>query len=66
MFKKGEDVRFRLPLASIEDNLTQTQRGKSFIYSNGHAGKEVDLLEDLVNRRQKREFLSSSSILGRG
>jgi hypothetical protein len=25
MFKEGEDVRFKIPLASIEDDLTQTQ-----------------------------------------
>jgi hypothetical protein len=57
MFKEGEDVRFTVPLAGIEDDLTQTQRGKSFIHSNGLAGKEVEMLEDLVCGRQKREFL---------
>jgi len=51
MFKEGEDIRFAIPLAGIEDDLTQTQRGKSFIYSDGLAGKEVEMLEDLVNRR---------------
>lgn len=57
MFKEGEDIRFTIPLAGIEDDLTQTQRGKSFIHSNGLAGKEVEMLEDLVNGRRKREFL---------
>ena len=60
MFKEGDDVRFKVPLASIEDDLTQTQRGKSFIHSNGLEGKEVEMLEDLVNGRRKREFLDSS------
>lgn len=54
MFKEGEDVRFTILLGSIEDDLTQTQRGKSFIHSNGLAGKEVEMLEDLVCGRQKR------------
>jgi superfamily II DNA helicase RecQ len=60
MFKEGEDVRFAIPLASIADDLTQTQRGKSFIHSNGLAGKEVEMLEDLVNGRRKREFLDKN------
>ncbi len=60
MFKKGDDVRFKIPLASIKDDLTQTQQGKSFIYSNGLARKEVEMLEDLVNRRRKREFLDNN------
>jgi superfamily II DNA helicase RecQ len=60
MFKEGDDVRFKIPLASIEDDLTQTQRGKSFIHSNGLAGKEVEMLEDLVNGRRKREFLDNN------
>lgn len=45
-FKEGDDVQFAILLASIEDDLTQTQRGKSFIDSNGLAGKEVEMLED--------------------
>jgi hypothetical protein len=57
MFKEGEDVRFTIPLGSIEDDLTQTQRGQSFVHSNGLAGREVEMLEDLVNGRRKREFL---------
>lgn len=60
MFKEGDDVRFAIPLASIEDDLTQTQRGKSFIDSNGLAGKEVEMLEDLVGGRRKREFLDKN------
>ncbi len=61
MFKKGEDVQFTILLAEIKDDLTQTQRGKSFIYSNGLARKEVEILEDLVNRRRKQEFLDKNS-----
>ena len=57
IFKEGKDIRFTIPLASIEDDLTQTQRGKSFIYSNGLVGKEVEMLEDLVQGRRKRDFL---------
>ncbi|KFZ18502.1 hypothetical protein V501_01170 [Pseudogymnoascus sp. VKM F-4519 (FW-2642)] len=51
MFKEGDDVRFKIPLADIKDDLTHTQRGKSFIHSNGLVGKEVEMLEDLVNGR---------------
>ncbi len=51
MFKKDEDVQFTILLAKIKDDLTQTQQEKSFIYSNGLARKEVEILEDLVNRR---------------
>lgn len=48
MFKEGDDIRFEIPLGDIEDGLTHTQRGQSFIDSNGLAGKEVEMLEDLV------------------
>jgi hypothetical protein len=57
MFKEGEDARFTLPLARIEDDLTQTQRGRSFLHSNRLAGKEVEMLEDLVRGPQKAAFL---------
>jgi hypothetical protein len=57
MFKEGEDARFTLPLARIEDDLTQTQRGQSFLHSNRLAGKEVEMLEDLVQGLQKAAFL---------
>ena len=60
MFKEGEDIRFTIPLAIIEDDFTQTQRGKSFIHSNGLAGKKVEMLEDLVNRRRRRELLDNN------
>jgi hypothetical protein len=60
MFKEGEDVRFKIPLASIEDDLTQTQWGKSFIHSNGLARKEVEILKDLVNGRRRQEFLDNN------
>lgn len=56
MFKEGDNVWFKIPLADIEDNLTHTQRGKPFIHSNGLAGKEVEMLEDLVNGRRRQEF----------
>ncbi len=60
MFKEGDNVWFKILLASIEDNLIQTQRGKFFIYSNGLAGKEVEMLEDLVNGQWKQEFLDNN------
>ncbi|KFZ20169.1 hypothetical protein V501_00279 [Pseudogymnoascus sp. VKM F-4519 (FW-2642)] len=60
MFKEGDDVRFKIPLADIEDDLKHTQRGKSFIHSNGLAGKEVEMLEDLVNGRRRQEFLDNN------
>ena len=61
IFKEGKDIRFTIPLASIKDDLTQIQRGKSFIYSNSLTRKEVEILEDLVNRQRKREFLDKNS-----
>jgi hypothetical protein len=61
IFKEGKDIRFTIPLASIKDDLTQTQQGKSFIHSNSLTRKEVEILEDLVNRQQKREFLDKNS-----
>ncbi len=61
IFKEGKDIRFTILLASIKDDLTQTQRGKSFIYSNGLAKKEVEMLEDLINRQRKRKFLDKNS-----
>lgn len=60
MFKEGEDVRFTVLLGQIEDDLTYTQRGKSFIHRNGLAGKEVEMLEDLISGKRKREFLDST------
>ncbi|KFZ22996.1 hypothetical protein V502_02525, partial [Pseudogymnoascus sp. VKM F-4520 (FW-2644)] len=60
MFKEGDNVRFKIPLADIEDDLMHTQQGKSFIYSNSLAGKEVEMLEDLVNRQQRQEFLNKN------
>ncbi|KAH7108989.1 hypothetical protein B0J13DRAFT_600669 [Dactylonectria estremocensis] len=47
MFKEGADARFAIPLATIEDDLTHTVWGQSFVYSNGLSGKEVVMLEDL-------------------
>lgn len=60
MFKEGDNVRFKIPLADIEDDLMYTQRGKCFIYSNGLVGKEVEMLEDLVSGRQRQEFLDKN------
>ncbi|KAL2209730.1 hypothetical protein CC79DRAFT_1321165 [Sarocladium strictum] len=57
MFKEGHDVRFTILLDTIEDDLTYTHRGKSFIYTNDLEGKEVEMLEDLVRSRRKGEFL---------
>lgn len=57
MFKEGEDIRFAIPLSSIEDDLTLTVRGQSFVHRNGLNGKEVEMLEDLVVGCRKREFI---------
>lgn len=57
LFKEGDDVRFVVPLAGIEDDLTQTVRGQSFIHSNGLAGKEGEMLSDLVCGQRRKEFL---------
>ncbi|KPA39769.1 recq helicase [Fusarium langsethiae] len=48
MFEEGDDEHFVVPLVSIEDDLTQTRRGRSFVHSNGLAGKEVEMLKGLV------------------
>ncbi|PNP37241.1 hypothetical protein TGAMA5MH_10863 [Trichoderma gamsii] len=62
MFKEkkgdGDDVRFTIPLADVEDDLTQTQRGQSFVHTNsGLAGKEGEMLEDLVRGKRRQDFL---------
>jgi superfamily II DNA helicase RecQ len=57
MFKEGDDERFVIPLAGIEDDLTQTRRGQSFIHRNGLAGKEVEMLKDLVASSRKTDLL---------
>jgi hypothetical protein len=38
MLKEGHDVRFTILLDTIEDDLTYTHRGKSFIHANGLEG----------------------------
>lgn len=48
IFKEGDDQRFTAPLASIEDDFTQTRRGQSFVHHNSLAGKEIDMLRALV------------------
>ncbi|KAF4345891.1 af291909_2recq family helicase [Fusarium beomiforme] len=57
MFKEGNDERFVIPLAGIEDDLTQTRRGQSFIHRNDLAGKEVEMLEDLIASSRKSDLL---------
>lgn len=57
MFKEGKDVRFTIPLAELKNNLTQSQRGRSFVHANGLAGREVEILEDLVAGSRKGDFL---------
>ena len=57
MFKEGKDARFSIPLGRIEDDLTHTQRGKSFLDGNGLTGKETEMLEDLVSGGRKSQFL---------
>ena len=60
MFKEGSDTRFAIPLTAIEDDLTLTQRGKSFIHSNSLGGREADMLRDLVRSSRKADFLDGS------
>ncbi|KAF6525709.1 hypothetical protein HZS61_011504 [Fusarium oxysporum f. sp. conglutinans] len=60
MFKEGNDERFVIPLAGIEDDLTQTRRGQSFIHRNGLAGKEVEMLEDLTTSSRKTDLLDQT------
>jgi len=60
MFKEGNDERFVIPLAGIEDDLTQTRRGQSFIHRNGLAGKEVEMLEDLIASSRKTDLLDQT------
>jgi len=45
----------------FEDDLTQTVRGKSFLYCNRQVGKEVEMVEALVSGCGRQEFLDSSS-----
>ncbi|KAG4274817.1 hypothetical protein FPRO04_14476 [Fusarium proliferatum] len=60
MFKEGNDERFVIPLAGIEDDLTQTRRGQSFIHRNGLAGKEVEMLADLITSSRKTDLLDQT------
>jgi hypothetical protein len=60
MFKEGSDNRFTIPLSKVEDDMTYTQRGKSFIHSNGLEGKEQEMLEDLISGRRKTTFIDST------
>jgi hypothetical protein len=61
MFKEGYDVRFTIPLNTIEDNLIYIYRGKLFIYINGLEGKEIEILEDFIYSRRKADFLDANS-----
>ncbi|KAM0188770.1 hypothetical protein ACHAPI_010379 [Fusarium lateritium] len=60
IFKEGNDKRFMIPLAGIEDNLTQTRQGQSFIYHNGLTGKEVKILKDLIASSRKTNLLNQT------
>ncbi|KAK7390663.1 hypothetical protein QQX98_013388, partial [Neonectria punicea] len=51
--------RFLIPLAAIQDDLTQTQRGQSFIHANGLVGREREMLQNLIAGPFKKEFLDS-------
>lgn len=64
MFKEGkggkdDGIRFTIPLADIHDDLTYTQRGKSFLHGNGLVGREIEMLEDLVTGPRKNEFIDA-------
>ncbi|KAG6078868.1 hypothetical protein E4U15_004050 [Claviceps sp. LM218 group G6] len=60
MFKEGQNSRFVVPLAEIKDSLTHTRRGHSFLrYKvNGLAGKETEMLKDLVDSKRRLQFLN--------
>ncbi|VTO90232.1 unnamed protein product [Fusarium graminearum] len=60
MFEEGHDKRFMTPLAGIEDDLTQTRRGQSFIHRNGLADKEVEILKDLIASSRKTDLLDQT------
>jgi hypothetical protein len=47
-------------LADIEDDLTDTQRGKSFVHSNGLGGKEVVMLENIVKGRRRQDLFDKN------
>ncbi|KAH8645567.1 hypothetical protein BGZ61DRAFT_542699 [Ilyonectria robusta] len=51
--------RFLIPLAAIRDDLTQTQRGQSFMHTNGLLGREKEILQSLVAGPLQKEFLDS-------
>jgi superfamily II DNA helicase RecQ len=59
MFKEGDDVRFHVPLGAIDDDLSHTQRGRSFVHANGLAGKEVEMLQDIVGGTRRADLLRS-------
>ena len=53
--------RFLVPLATIRDDLTQTQRGQSFLYTNSLLGKEKEMLQNLIAGPLKKQFLNSEN-----
>jgi superfamily II DNA helicase RecQ len=55
----GAKGRFLIPLAAIRDDLTQTQRGHSFIHTNGLVGREKEMLKSLIAGPLQKEFLDS-------
>ncbi|KAG6027663.1 hypothetical protein E4U40_001446 [Claviceps sp. LM458 group G5] len=60
MFKEGQNSRFVVPLAKMKDSLTDTRRGVSFLRykNNGLAGKETEMLKDLVDSKRRLQFLN--------
>ncbi|KAH6983607.1 hypothetical protein BKA56DRAFT_483196 [Ilyonectria sp. MPI-CAGE-AT-0026] len=57
---KQED-RFLIPLTTIRDDLTQTQQGQSFLYTNSLLGKEKKILQNLIAGPLKTQFLNSEN-----
>ncbi|KAH6975854.1 hypothetical protein EDB80DRAFT_658517 [Ilyonectria destructans] len=56
---RGREDRFLIPLATIQDDLTQTQRGQSFLHTSGLLGKEKEMLQNLIAGPLRKQFLDS-------
>ncbi|KAG6237706.1 hypothetical protein E4U25_002430 [Claviceps purpurea] len=60
MFKEGQNSRFVVPLAEIKDSLMDTEQGNSFLCrrDNDLAGKETEMLKDLVDSKRRLQLLN--------
>ncbi|SCV61242.1 uncharacterized protein FFFS_15811 [Fusarium fujikuroi] len=59
MFREGKrDARFTIPLDQVQDDMTLTTRGKSFVHTNKSLqDKELEVLEDLLGSKRRATYI---------